>query len=319
MHTLRLAGKCALPLILWFSADELVRYVLLYAGTEVAYGDFRQLRLVAVMTILTLVVLAAMTVTTGMLHSMRGALWEVRARAADGVEDERFFRTLDRMAPRVRGPLPRLGLPHRGRARLPADGPAAPLLRHDRGPVVRRGDPRRHEPRRPRLAGVTRRDGGHVPAEDALRQAGGEGQGPVLRVRRRLLRVRLRLLRAERDGRLRRRPRRVDGQPRGRQPAPGRRWPTPRRRSRPGRPSPRRSVPSGRCSWTRWRSRWPGSPWPCSSSAPSPTRRAPWSGAPAWRRAWTGWKAATRSPRSRSSTSPAVSPTAGCRWPTPCG
>lgn len=99
LHTLRLAGKCALPLILWFSAGELVRYVLLYAGTEVAYGDFRQVRLVAVMTLLTLVVLAAMTVTTGMLHSMRGALWEIRARAADGVPDERFFRTLDRMAP----------------------------------------------------------------------------------------------------------------------------------------------------------------------------------------------------------------------------
>ncbi|MFG1941544.1 hypothetical protein [Nonomuraea sp. NPDC048826] len=98
-HTLRIAGKCALPLILWFAAGEVVRYVLLYAGTEVAYGEWRQVRLVAVMTLLTLVVLAAMTVTTGMLHSLRGALWEIRARAADGIEDERFFRTLDRMAP----------------------------------------------------------------------------------------------------------------------------------------------------------------------------------------------------------------------------
>ncbi|MDA0634046.1 hypothetical protein OUY22_11510 [Nonomuraea sp. MCN248] len=99
LHTVRVAGKCALPLILWFAAGELARYALLYAGTEVAYGEWRQVRLVAVMTLLTLVVLAAMTVTTGMLHSLRGALWEIRARAAEGVSDERFFRTLDRMAP----------------------------------------------------------------------------------------------------------------------------------------------------------------------------------------------------------------------------
>ncbi|MEU8251287.1 hypothetical protein [Nonomuraea sp. NPDC048916] len=99
VHTLRLLGKCALPLILWFSAGELVRFALLYGATEVAYGDFRQVRLVATITLLTLVVLAAMTVVTGMLHTLRGALWEIRARAAGGVRDERFFRALDRVAP----------------------------------------------------------------------------------------------------------------------------------------------------------------------------------------------------------------------------
>ncbi|MBF8186789.1 hypothetical protein ITP53_13765 [Nonomuraea sp. K274] len=100
LHTLRLTGKCALPLILWFAAGELVRFGLLYAATEVPYGDWRQVRLVATMTLLTLIVLAAMTVTTGMLYSLRGALWEMRARADEGVATrESFFRVLDRMAP----------------------------------------------------------------------------------------------------------------------------------------------------------------------------------------------------------------------------
>lgn len=99
LHTFRLLGRCGLALTLWFSAGEIVRFGLLYAATEVAYGDLRQLRLVATMTLLTLVVLAAMTVVTGMLHSLRGALWEMSARAAEGAQDERFFTALDRVAP----------------------------------------------------------------------------------------------------------------------------------------------------------------------------------------------------------------------------
>ncbi|MET7338060.1 hypothetical protein [Nonomuraea sp. NPDC005650] len=99
LHALRLAGKCALPLILWYAAGKLTRFVLLYAATEVAYGDFRQVRLVLVMTFLTLIILSAMTVTAGMLFSLRNALWEMRARTEEGVRDERFFRVLDRVAP----------------------------------------------------------------------------------------------------------------------------------------------------------------------------------------------------------------------------
>ncbi|MCK2214944.1 hypothetical protein MF672_014280 [Actinomadura sp. ATCC 31491] len=99
LHALRLAGKCALPLILWFAAGELARFALLYGATEVAYGEWRQVRLIAVMTLLTLIILSAMTVTTGMLHALRGALWETRARTESGVAQERFFRTLDRVAP----------------------------------------------------------------------------------------------------------------------------------------------------------------------------------------------------------------------------
>ncbi|MEV1167936.1 hypothetical protein [Nonomuraea sp. NPDC049784] len=99
LHTLRLAGKCALPLIFWFAAGQLARFALLYGATELAYGDFRQLRLVVVMTLLTFIILTAMTVTTGMLYSLRGALWEMRARVDEGVQQERFFRVLDRVAP----------------------------------------------------------------------------------------------------------------------------------------------------------------------------------------------------------------------------
>ncbi|NRQ33148.1 hypothetical protein HII36_15040 [Nonomuraea sp. NN258] len=99
LHALRLAGKCAVPLILWYAAGQAVRYALLFGATEVAYGEWRQVRLVATMTLLTLIVMAAMTVTTGLLYTLRGALWEMRARRGEGVEDERFFRVLDRVAP----------------------------------------------------------------------------------------------------------------------------------------------------------------------------------------------------------------------------
>ncbi|MEU8104570.1 hypothetical protein AB0C18_12705 [Nonomuraea muscovyensis] len=99
LHALRLLGRCGLALALWFSAGEVVRFGLLYAATEVAYGDFRQVRLVIMTTLLTLVVLTAMTVITGMLHTLRGALWEMRARAAEGAADEPFFTALDRVAP----------------------------------------------------------------------------------------------------------------------------------------------------------------------------------------------------------------------------
>ncbi|WP_157383192.1 hypothetical protein [Nonomuraea coxensis] len=99
LHALRLAGKCALPLILWFAAGEAARYALLYGASEVAYGEWRQVRLVLVMTLLTFIVLTAMVVTTGMLHALRGALWEMRARAGEGMAEEPFFRALDRVAP----------------------------------------------------------------------------------------------------------------------------------------------------------------------------------------------------------------------------
>ncbi|MFE3454829.1 hypothetical protein ACFXJ8_38495 [Nonomuraea sp. NPDC059194] len=96
LHALRLAGKCALPLILWFSVGEAVRFGLLYLGTEISHGDFRQARLVATIAVMTLVVMLAMVTTAGMLYSLRGALWETAAR---GGEPERFWAALDRIAP----------------------------------------------------------------------------------------------------------------------------------------------------------------------------------------------------------------------------
>lgn len=99
LHALRLAGKCALPLIMWFSVGELVRWGLLYLGTEISHGDFRQARLVATIVIMTVIVMASMTITTGMLHSLRGALWEMNARERDGEEPELFRSVLNRVAP----------------------------------------------------------------------------------------------------------------------------------------------------------------------------------------------------------------------------
>ncbi|WP_327087848.1 hypothetical protein OIE66_36865 [Nonomuraea sp. NBC_01738] len=95
LHTLRLAGKSALPLVTWFAGGEVVRFGLLYAGTEVSYGDFRQVRLVLSIICLTLVVMASMTVVVGMLHSLRSAMWEMGVRQ----EREQFWRALDRIAP----------------------------------------------------------------------------------------------------------------------------------------------------------------------------------------------------------------------------
>lgn len=99
LHALRLAGKCALPLILWFSVGELARWALLYVGTEISHGDFRQARLVATVTLMTLIVMASMTIATGMFYSLRGALWEMNARERDGEERETFRSVLNRVAP----------------------------------------------------------------------------------------------------------------------------------------------------------------------------------------------------------------------------
>ncbi|MEU7900063.1 hypothetical protein AB0B45_45435 [Nonomuraea sp. NPDC049152] len=95
LHALRLAGKCALPLIMWFSVGEAARFGLLYLGTEISHGDFHQARLVATVAVMTLVVMLAMVTTVGMLYSLRAALWETAARG----EGERFFAALDRIAP----------------------------------------------------------------------------------------------------------------------------------------------------------------------------------------------------------------------------
>ncbi|MFE0146174.1 hypothetical protein ACFWY5_03480 [Nonomuraea sp. NPDC059007] len=99
LHTLRLAGKCALPLVLWFSAGETARWALLYIATEISHGDFRQARLVVTVILMTVIVMLAMTVITGMMLSLRAAMWESAARRADGAEDESFWSSMNRIAP----------------------------------------------------------------------------------------------------------------------------------------------------------------------------------------------------------------------------
>ncbi len=99
LHALRLAGRCALPLILWFSAGELARWATLYLASEIQHGDFRQARLVAAYVLLTVVILISMTMVTGMFLSLRRVLWETRARQADGQPPEKFWRALNRTAP----------------------------------------------------------------------------------------------------------------------------------------------------------------------------------------------------------------------------
>ncbi|GAA5085515.1 hypothetical protein HNP84_008588 [Thermocatellispora tengchongensis] len=99
LYTLRLLARCGVALVAWFAAGQVVRFALLYLGTEISHGDYRQARLVATMLVFTLVVAANLVVTTGMLYSIRGALAEMRARRAENEGDERFLVALDRVAP----------------------------------------------------------------------------------------------------------------------------------------------------------------------------------------------------------------------------
>ncbi|WP_147267865.1 hypothetical protein [Spongiactinospora rosea] len=97
--TARLAATCGVGLLLWYLTGQVARYALLYLGTEISHGDHREVRLVLTMLIFTVIVALQMVVTVGMLHTLRGALAEIRARRAEGGGDERFLVALDRVAP----------------------------------------------------------------------------------------------------------------------------------------------------------------------------------------------------------------------------
>ncbi|MEU8035465.1 hypothetical protein [Streptosporangium sp. NPDC049078] len=96
LHTLKIFGACALTLILWFSVGRVVRELLMVAASEVSHGDHRQVRLVVTMFVFTLIVLTELVVMVGMLHSVRGALREIRARREAGEADESMFGALNR-------------------------------------------------------------------------------------------------------------------------------------------------------------------------------------------------------------------------------
>ncbi|MDF5751781.1 hypothetical protein [Spongiactinospora sp. TRM90649] len=98
-HTLRLAATCGVGVLLWYIGGQVARFALLYLGTEISHGDARQVRLVLTMLIFTCIVATQLIVTVGMLHTLRGALTEIRARRAGGGGDERFLVALDRVAP----------------------------------------------------------------------------------------------------------------------------------------------------------------------------------------------------------------------------
>src|SRR5437868_11177226 len=99
LHALGLAGRCALPLILWFSAGEAGRFALLYLGSEISHGAAYQARLIGTVAIFTLIVMLSMVVTTAMFLALRGALWETTARRTEGAGSERFWGSLNRVAP----------------------------------------------------------------------------------------------------------------------------------------------------------------------------------------------------------------------------
>ncbi len=92
VHAVRLWVRCLLPLSIWCSVGELLRFGLVVAGSELSHGSGREWRLAGVMFLFTVMVMLTMIVTIGMLHSLRGALMETRARREEGdEEDEPFF------------------------------------------------------------------------------------------------------------------------------------------------------------------------------------------------------------------------------------
>ncbi|TQM77186.1 hypothetical protein FHX40_3942 [Thermopolyspora flexuosa] len=91
LHTLRLWVRCLLPMSIWFSVGELLRFVLTVAGSEFSHGPGREWRLAGVMFLFIVMVMATMVVTIGMLHSVRGALMEIRARRAEGSDEREPF------------------------------------------------------------------------------------------------------------------------------------------------------------------------------------------------------------------------------------
>jgi hypothetical protein len=96
LYTLAIWGRCLVPLVLWFTLGKLGRFGLLVAGSELSHGSFRQWRLAGVMLIFIVMVMLGMIVTVAMLHSVRGVLTEIRARHAEGGEDEPLLTRLGR-------------------------------------------------------------------------------------------------------------------------------------------------------------------------------------------------------------------------------
>ncbi|SNT26484.1 hypothetical protein SAMN05443665_102173 [Actinomadura meyerae] len=80
---LKLAGRFALPLALWFTVGELLRYGAMYGGYRLGAMKGTAASVAPIVTIGLLVVIT-LTVTVLMVHSVREGLDVVHARAADG-------------------------------------------------------------------------------------------------------------------------------------------------------------------------------------------------------------------------------------------
>ncbi len=98
LHVLRIAGSCALPLIMWFALGRVVRWGLLLLAATVSHGSWYQARLVVTVFLFTLVVMTSLATTVGMLYVIRGALMETRARRAAGEGRENIFGAFNRTA-----------------------------------------------------------------------------------------------------------------------------------------------------------------------------------------------------------------------------
>lgn len=98
LHMLRLAARCALPLIMWFAIGRVVRWGLLLLAATLSHGSWYQARLIVVLFLFTLVVMTSLATTVGMLHVIRGALMETQARRAAGEGREGIFGALNRTA-----------------------------------------------------------------------------------------------------------------------------------------------------------------------------------------------------------------------------
>ncbi|MEZ0073030.1 hypothetical protein [Planotetraspora sp. GP83] len=97
-HALRIAARCALPLIIWFSLGRLVRWGLLLLAATLSHGSWYQARLIVVVFLFTLVVMTSLATTVGMLYVIRDALMETRARREADEGRETLLGALNRTA-----------------------------------------------------------------------------------------------------------------------------------------------------------------------------------------------------------------------------
>ncbi|GAA0391198.1 hypothetical protein GCM10009530_48090 [Microbispora corallina] len=98
LHALRIAARCALPLILCFSLGRVVRWGLLLLAATLSHGSWYQARLVVVVFLFTLVVMTSLATTVLMLYVIRDALMETRARRETDEAKESVLGALNRTA-----------------------------------------------------------------------------------------------------------------------------------------------------------------------------------------------------------------------------